>query len=215
MVTGIGELSENEYARISAFEIIGYAAVNAAGIAFVVFIGLLVSRRGGFEILKDDFIPSILIPILIGIFLAVFATGLDVLWYQGAVLTKVRGMGGIIARLSVVYAAAVGEEILFRFFLMSLIAWISALKIRSATAVAWIGIIVSGLFFGMGHFPKDLAEISLMVMGRALLLNGFAGIVFGWLYWKRGLATAMIAHFSADFTIYFILPFGLNVLEIG
>jgi hypothetical protein len=32
---------------------------------------------------------------------------------------------------------------------------------------------------------------------RALVLNGIAGIVFGYLYWRHGLEAAMIGHMSA------------------
>jgi hypothetical protein len=37
---------------------------------------------------------------------------------------------------------------------------------------------------------------------RTLVLNGFAGLVFGWLYWRRGLLAAMIAHTSADVVLH-------------
>jgi membrane protease YdiL (CAAX protease family) len=32
------------------------------------------------------------------------------------------------------------------------------------------------------------------------------GPVFGWLFWKRGLMTAMLAHFSADIVLQVGLP---------
>ena len=31
-------------------------------------------------------------------------------------------------------------------------------------------------------------------------------MVFGWLYWRHGLVTAMICHFAADFVLKFALP---------
>jgi hypothetical protein len=36
-----------------------------------------------------------------------------------------------------------------------------------------------------------------MLVVRALVLNGIAGIIFGYLYWKHGLEAAMIGHMSA------------------
>ena len=44
-----------------------------------------------------------------------------------------------------------------------------------------------------------------LVITRAILLNGIGGVVFGWLYWKRGLEAAMIAHFSADIVLHVLL----------
>ena len=37
---------------------------------------------------------------------------------------------------------------------------------------------------------------------RVLLLNGFAGIAFGLLYWRYGLVASMLSHFIADLVIH-------------
>jgi membrane protease YdiL (CAAX protease family) len=44
------------------------------------------------------------------------------------------------------------------------------------------------------------------------LLNGIGGVVFGWLYWKKGLESAMIAHFSADIVLHVLLPAILMII---
>ena len=36
--------------------------------------------------------------------------------------------------------------------------------------------------------------------------NGSIGVIFGWLYWKKGLESAMIAHFSSDVVLHVITP---------
>jgi membrane protease YdiL (CAAX protease family) len=41
---------------------------------------------------------------------------------------------------------------------------------------------------------------------RIILLNALGGIVFGCLYWKKGLEAAIIAHFSADIVLHVLLP---------
>jgi membrane protease YdiL (CAAX protease family) len=33
-----------------------------------------------------------------------------------------------------------------------------------------------------------------------------AGIVFGWLYWRRGLEMAMLGHFCADLVLHVATP---------
>jgi membrane protease YdiL (CAAX protease family) len=38
------------------------------------------------------------------------------------------------------------------------------------------------------------------------LLNAIWGIVFWYLYWKKGLESSMIAHFSADIMLHVFLP---------
>jgi membrane protease YdiL (CAAX protease family) len=37
---------------------------------------------------------------------------------------------------------------------------------------------------------------------RILVLNGVAGTLFGYLYWRKGLEAAMIAHGAADLTLH-------------
>ena len=45
-----------------------------------------------------------------------------------------------------------------------------------------------------------------LVIARTLVLNGLAGVVFGWLYWRRGLLAAMVAHFTFDLVVLAIVP---------
>jgi hypothetical protein len=37
-------------------------------------------------------------------------------------------------------------------------------------------------------------------------LNGLLGVGFGWLYWKYGLESAMLGHFSADIVLHVLPP---------
>ena len=116
-------------------------------------------------------------------------------------------------RFLVSFYGGIGEEIAMRLFLMTLIVWISS-KIRRAqtglpTSVGvWIAIILISVIFGLGHLPMTakFQQITTLVVFRAISLNGMAGIVFGWLYWKKGLESAMISHFSADIVLHVILP---------
>jgi len=72
----------------------------------------------------------------------------------------------------------------------------------------WFGIIASAVLFGLGHLPvtATLTAITPAILARAILLNGVAGVIFGWLYWKKGLGSAMIAHFSADIILHVMFP---------
>jgi membrane protease YdiL (CAAX protease family) len=49
--------------------------------------------------------------------------------------------------------------------------------------------------------------ITPMVVTAAVVLNGIAGVAFGYLYWKRGLEAAIIAHFFADIVLHGIGSF--------
>jgi len=91
----------------------------------------------------------------------------------------------------------VAEEIMLRWGLLSLIA-LAALKSRMTLPGAlWTGNLVAALLFALGHLPALFALIPdppTWLLGAVLLANASAGIVFGWLYIRRGLEAAMIGH---------------------
>lgn len=117
------------------------------------------------------------------------------------------------------FYGAISEEIVMRLFLMTVIVWI-IFKIKKTedgkptTWGIWIAIVVSAVIFGLGHLPitGSITSITPLIIGRAVLLNGVGGIVFGWLYWKKGLESAMMGHFSADIVLHVIYPFFLALL---
>jgi membrane protease YdiL (CAAX protease family) len=111
------------------------------------------------------------------------------------------------------FYGGIAEEVLLRLFLVSLFVWIT-FKIKKTTDEKptsigiWLSIVLSAIFFGLGHLPAtaQITPLTGLVIARAIVLNGCGGIIFGWLYWKKGLEAAMIAHFSADVVLHIITP---------
>ena len=70
----------------------------------------------------------------------------------------------------------------------------------------WIANILVAILFGLSHLPSAslVMPITPLVVAAALSLNGIAAIAFGLLYRQRGLESAMIAHFTADFVLYVV-----------
>jgi len=90
------------------------------------------------------------------------------------------------------------EEILMRFGLMTLIVWLTS-KIFKGTQpiVYWIGIIVASIIFALGHFPiayQAVENPSTGLLTYIIIGNTIGGLIFGWLYWKKGLESAFLAH---------------------
>lgn len=109
------------------------------------------------------------------------------------------------------FSGGLYEEILTRLFLLTLLAWLANRSWREqadqlSPAAFWFANFVVAILFGLGHLPSASLVISItpLVVAAALMLNGIAAIAFGYLYWKRGLEAAMIAHFTADFVIYVV-----------
>lgn len=121
--------------------------------------------------------------------------------------------------LLVSFYGGIAEEVIMRLFFMTFLVWIS-FKIKRTftgqpTAIGiWIAIILSSVIFGLGHLPITgaVVDINAAVIIRAIALNGVGGVIFGWLYWKRGLESAMIAHFTADIALHVITPLVASVL---
>jgi hypothetical protein len=115
---------------------------------------------------------------------------------------------GIAAR---VLFGGIFEEILFRWGIMSLLAWLGLMLIGAATPlVIWSAILLSGLLFGLSHIPGALAigaKKTPVLWTSALVMNLWGSIVFGWLFWQYGLFSAMIGH--ALFHLIW-LPFQLH-----
>ncbi len=96
------------------------------------------------------------------------------------------------------------EEILVRWGLLSLTAWL-LLKLRlSRNAAMWIAVVAAALLFAAGHLPALVvaAELNAPLVARTLLLNAAAGIAFGGLFVRHNLEAAMLAHMTAHVVFF-------------
>ncbi|MGE3911351.1 MAG: CPBP family intramembrane glutamic endopeptidase [Chloroflexota bacterium] len=104
-------------------------------------------------------------------------------------------------------SAGITEELLLRLGLMTFLVWLGTRVTPGdtpSTAVMWTANGVTALIFGLGHLPlaATLAPLTTMLVIRTLILNGVAGLSFGWLYWRYGLLAAMVGHMSADVVLH-------------
>jgi membrane protease YdiL (CAAX protease family) len=105
------------------------------------------------------------------------------------------------------------EELLSRLFLLSVLG-LAARRLLTPMADGlpaapfWLANGLAALLFGLGHIPSGLGSVPLTpaVWAYVLVLNGICGMVFGWLYWRKGLEAAMVAHFMVDIVLHVIGP---------
>ena len=97
------------------------------------------------------------------------------------------------------------EELLMRLGLFTIVAWLLVKVSRKrdgqpSLRILWLANVIVAILFGLGHLPATMLLFPLtpLVIARAIILNGLAGLAFGYLYWTRGLESAMLAHFSGD-----------------
>ena len=113
------------------------------------------------------------------------------------------------------FYAGVFEETFCRLLGMSLVAFVGGLLFhdssgRPKAAVMWLANIALALEFGIGHLRTAAGlgwPMDPLIITRSLVLNGIGGLAFGWLYWKYGLESAMLAHFLADVILQAMIPF--------
>jgi membrane protease YdiL (CAAX protease family) len=200
-------------------------------IAILLFIGLKLSKKLGFKmpILENylnkqaidiDIRATIKLSVILGILTGLAIILLDFIFTKLGVnimeQVSIPAWRGFLAS----FYGGINEEIIMRLFFMTLIVWlISKLNktkgiIIENNLLVWSAIIISAILFGLGHLPvtATLTTLTPLVIVRAILLNGIGGIVFGWLYWKKGLESAMIAHFSTDIMLHVIFSLLISSL---
>ncbi len=112
-------------------------------------------------------------------------------------------------RLLASFYGGIDEEILCRLFLLSGLAWLIGFVWHvpgggPTLGALWLANILAAVLFGLGHLPTtaSLVQLTPLLIGRAILLNGIVGVVCGYLFWQYGLEAAMLAHFSADLVLH-------------
>jgi membrane protease YdiL (CAAX protease family) len=202
-----------------------FGVLTALGLFLANRIGLglpiLEARLQG-ESVTDKIRAILPLSIAVGVIAALLIIALELILFQPALI---REFGDTVEALNLEAArpaawkgllasfyGGIVEEILLRLFLMSLFAWLGSFISKTSEGkptniVFWIANILAAVVFGLAHLPATATIIPLtpLVIMRAIVLNGLAGVAFGYLYWKRGLESAMIAHFSADIILHVVL----------
>jgi membrane protease YdiL (CAAX protease family) len=202
-------------------------AQSAIFIALLVALGLFVARRCGLgapvleswlagATLPSNLLKTFALAAAAGVGICLLILGLDA-WLFVRYLPRIAtstiinppAWQGFLAS----FYGGITEELLLRLGIMSFLVWLLAKvwhdeKRLPRTPAFWAANIVSAVLFGLGHLPATAALMPLtkLVVLRAVVLNGLPGVVFGWLYWKRGLESAMVAHFAGDLVLHVMTP---------
>lgn len=157
----------------------------------------IIYEKGNF---KDTILVSVISGVLVGLCLGmgnlVFNSGPEDMIVEKASFINLLGgisYGGII------------EELITRFGLMTFITFV-LIKIfkRKTTFIYIISILLSAGIFSLGHLPSALVGIDedyFIIIIKVITLNTFAGTVFGFLYYKYYLESAMLAHALTHITM--------------
>lgn len=114
--------------------------------------------------------------------------------------------------LLAMFYGGITEELMVRLFGMTLVVWLLTRitkkeKDNIPDSFYYIAIFITAILFGLGHLPATMeifGELNGIIILRAIVLNGLLGLWFGYLYWRKGLEYAIVAHMSADFFIHVV-----------
>ena len=201
--------------------------INSIFFGLMTWIGLFLGKKYGLglpfvenllnrEKSEANFKSIVLLSVIIGIILALLIAGLD-LWIfnlesHGIEIPESASPAPWKGFLASFYGG-ITEEVLLRLFLLTLFIWIAMWICRNKTgeptlSIFWTANILAAVIFGLAHLPATAAlgiPLDGFVIARAIVLNGLGGVALGYLYFTRGLESAMIAHFSADIIMHVVL----------
>lgn len=189
----------------------------------IIFLGLFFTKKIGFRLPlieaiagNDKYLPALkriaIKSALYGVGTAAAIYVTDTLFTgMGVAITTHERVAPVWQTLLAALYGGITEEIVMRLFLMTFLIWLGMKMCRRdkhLNSHVYISIILTAVIFGLGHMPitASLTAITPLVVTRAIVLNGIGGVVFGWLFWKEGLESAMITHFTADIFLLTLLP---------
>jgi membrane protease YdiL (CAAX protease family) len=195
----------------------------AVGLMFANEIGLglpiLEARLRG-ESVSDKLRAIAPISIILGLLAGFLIIGLEVFVFQPALKAQLGAQASVLTSASATapgpwkgflasFYGGIDEELLLRLCVMSFLAWLGRFVSRTAEGrptlvVLWVANVLAAILFGLGHLPATalLLPLTPLVVLRAVILNGLAGVAFGYLYFTRGLESAMLSHFTGDLILH-------------
>ena len=152
-------------------------------------------------LIKDFLKIGVISGIVVGIILILISVVSEKVISSELVNSPLSSSLNIITRLMY---GGITEEILMRFGLMTFLVWIiDKISNSESNWVFLFAILISSLMFALGHLPivyETVEVVSFGLVTYILIANSIAGMVYGYLYWKKGLECSMISHMATHIT---------------
>ena len=164
---------------------------------------------------KPQIIPGIIGGLAGGVSLVLIAAALKP-FLSPEVFARLGEYGKILPLPTRLLYGGIIEELLLRWGLMTLLVW-AAWRLfqkgqnRPKPAVFVGAILISSVVFAISHLPMAFMlfpELTLALKLFVIVGNSAFGLIAGYLYWKKGLESAMIAHALAHVVMFTASYFG-------
>jgi membrane protease YdiL (CAAX protease family) len=186
---------------------LGLRLGGRVGLAAPLLTDLLTRTPGAGDRLRRDARLAVPLGLGVGVLLLLMRLALEPYLPPELPAFGFRGvMGGLLASVS----AAVAEETWVRLGVMTIVAAPVARVLGHQDIrpmVAWPSIVFAALAFGLIHLPQlaQFGAATPAAIAGTMLGNGIVGVLCGWLYWRRSLVAAILAHFAVDLILH-VLP---------
>jgi len=165
--------------------------------------------------LKPQIIPGIIGGLAGGVSIVLIATALKP-FLLPEVLARLNEFGEILPLPTRLLSGGILEELLLRWGLMTLLVWAAWRLFQKGNDIPkpsfFVGaILISSLVFAIGHLPIALMlfpEPTLALTLFVIIGNSAFGLIAGYLFWKKGLESAMIAHALTHVVMFTASYFG-------
>jgi len=181
------------------------APLRVAALLGAVVLGTAISRRIGLEIAPHGAGRPALRGTMIGMLFGVYIALADGIVFRAHLPAgQVASVTALPAweRIAVFVPLVVVDELVYRLCLVSLLAWVLGAGRRNATAIR-ISIVVTALAYVVLHLRLVTGggPLTPILATRELALHVTAGVLWGYLFWRNGLTTAVVAHMGAHVTL--------------
>lgn len=160
-----------------------------------------------FQRVRGIFKISALLGVMGGVLIITVDTILQPFLPEALHLSNAEASLGVFDLATRLLYGGIAEELMLRWGVMTLLVFIlwkifQRSKNQPSSIIVWMGIFISALLFGLAHYGATAAaaDMTPLIFARMIFLNGLGGIIYGWLYWKKGLEAAMVAHMATHVT---------------
>jgi hypothetical protein len=200
-------------------------------ISLAVLIGVLLANRVGLHapaaeaFAAGERFVSLLRPQLMPAIVAGIAGGLAIVlawiiakpYLSSEFIMRAEGFNSLLPAPVRFLYGGLTEEILIRWGLMTLLVWIPWRLFQKGegapnSIIVVAAILIAAILFGVGHLPVAsllAGGLTFPLVAYVITANSVFGIAAGFLYWKRGLESAMIAHMFAHVILIIAIAFSL------
>ncbi len=105
--------------------------------------------------------------------------------------------------LVVLVAGPMMEEVVFRLFVMSVMAWLVYTNLKRERFAFSIVLVGSAAIFAFPHLERAVPDDSMLAayyLASLMVKYTLLGVPLGWVFWRWGLPYAIICHSGANAT---------------